>query len=252
MRTSASHPSKICWLLPPGNRGAASFANVKSANELAGFFPDWPVPYILMITRSESEIFSASLIDAFSQTIQINLLSLAKMGLPNSVLLGGSSRIDPKFSKYRVRPSALSGDWLKSKVAPWAAGRGAGLMYVRAYFEQADVFFQEAGFTQAREIGGPFMKRDLSQLSGERPALALSDIPEIQCSLLPAESALYELQDKTYGAEYCYFEKIRATHNEDQKFLVHAQLRRQFSELSRPLFEVQWSLAERLSAEFLG
>lgn len=243
-------PQVLCWFsrAVPKDCGHMQVSNLQ---QLAGLFPQWPTSYLLLITRNEPEVLSITLVDFFGQTIQMNLFSLAGFGMPKAVLLGGSSRIDPKFSGYSAKPSDFSKHWILRGVIPWLASRGNEKLYLRAHFEGANSFFGDIGFVDAPEIGKPYMARALYSDDNILEPVAFESIPVVSAEGSELEAALLVEQEKTMAAALAYFEQIRAVGKEEE-LIVHQQLSDEFSGRSLAEFEKQWSLALICRNEFDG
>jgi len=110
----------VAWMVPKKEQADSERTlSLSSTRDVMSLSPEWPVPYLLQVVRNEEDVVSLSLLDILHNSIQLNLFMLDDAQEESTALLGGSTRIDPEFRGYGVKPSSLSADWVGSRAAPW-------------------------------------------------------------------------------------------------------------------------------------
>ncbi len=235
-------PGAIAWVDAAPSYSEGSVLGVGSAAELRNFYPVWPYPYLLLVSRNDGERLALSLFDSQGGTIQVNLFALAQHGRPKQVLLGGSSRIDPDDARYHPRASNYTKAWIDKQIAPWLGARGATKLYVRAHFEKADEFFGSFGFHPAADLGAPYMVRELAPAPADESSEL--EIPETFGAFPTIRDRLRTHQTAHGDAELAY---LRASLEDPAHAgAAHAALKEKFEGISLEEFRVQWELASEI------
>ena len=236
-------PYQVYWFedSKPDSVNSKGHLSLFEVQNLCGLCPDWPVPYLLGVTKNDGEILSVRLYDRLAQTIQINLLGLHRFGQPNSVLLGDSSRIDPEVEEmYKEKPSDLTKAWLCNQLIPWLSARRFSKLYVRAYFDGSDDFFGSMGFEQSENP--PYLVCDLSGKAFQNRAQKILEGTYSLCSL-EQERELLGLQADSHTMAYTYFKEITEIELDVDKLSRYELLRADFKGTSSKEYRVNWEIA---------
>jgi hypothetical protein len=228
-----------------------------SGRDIRGLFVKWPVSYGIVLSAESPDSISLGLIDTLGSTVQFNVYYLSGK-FSNAVILGESSRIDPKKEGYGMRPSDLTAKSIVENLIPWLAAQNKEKLYVRAHFEgeregkNASGFFKALGFHEAEDIGAPYMVFEIQKNAKQFLTGSFEPVPNYSLPELSSyKNKFIKNNNELKQSSLDYFYGAASTHDPEKRSALFSAIKEKYKGVSDESFEFYWELADYLQPRLL-